>query len=121
MKTTEHVSRRRQSHHNALATLSTNRKADGFSLWRKLRAIEAKAHKLATDYCNGDCTGEQWDAGKAQFTQEVFEVLGRLPAGFYVNGDARGHALKIDCDSGPIPSGMDVDWGQNGILAPVID
>ena len=47
---------------------------------------------------------------------------GSLPAGLYINGDPRGHMLKLDCGSAgspgvPIPDGMERDWGGDGILA----
>lgn len=115
------ITMERQAHHNALATLSTDPKADGLKLWRKLRRIEGQAHKMATDYCNGDCTGEQWDAAKYKFTHEVFKAFGQLPAGFFVNGDARGYALKLDPDDCTVPKGMHTDWGRYGILAPEIN
>ena len=46
-------------------------------------------------------------------------VLGGLPPGFFVNGDPRGYALKLEPGSVPFP--LHEDWGRYQILAPVID
>lgn len=50
----------------------------------------------------------------------VARVFGQLPPGFFVNGDARGYALKIDPAKGVVPPGMATDWGSYGLLAATI-
>lgn len=62
-----------------------------------------------------------WDRVSRDATVCVRNVFGRIPDGFFVNGDARGCALKLDPDKTPIPEGMHTDWGRNGILAAQID
>lgn len=62
---------------------------------------------------------ESWEAFCGLVQLEVSRILGKLPAGFFVNGDARGYALKI---SPPIEGlTLHQDWGSNQILAPVIE
>ena len=109
-----------------------------------LMQAEHLAHNAATAYCNGekirlarpgriplDCdfryNERAWDQAEAYIregVEQVFEFK-KLP-GFFVNGDARGYALKIDNES---PEGkalidscqMHTDWGGYGILSPEID
>lgn len=66
------------------------------------------------------------EADKARVVEMVRAALGTLPPGFFVNGDPRGHALKIDNDD---PQGRELieavrlhrDMGGYGILSPEID
>jgi hypothetical protein len=113
------IDRRRANHHRALESLATNGQS-GLQLWRKLRRIEKRAHSFATAYCNGDIDSAEWELFTEEFTQSVAEVFGQLPQGFFVNGDARGYALKLDNEKVTIPQGMDTDWGGYGILAAEI-
>jgi hypothetical protein len=69
---------------------------DGKKISVTLWKIERFAHEAATDYCNGVISAEQWEARKAFDTANVEKLFGKLPPGFFVNGDARGYALKID-------------------------
>lgn len=46
---------------------------------------------------------------------------GTVPAGVYINGDPRGHMLKLDGDEVVVPEGMQRDWVYNGILAAEIN
>jgi hypothetical protein len=130
----------RAQHHAALETLRAPDCTDtGLQLWRKCRQLEAVARAGATARCNGEtftildnpkagaiefnfCADEiAWDefcdlvAGRAEM------IFGQLPAGFFVNGDARGYALKLNPDKAAIPAGLHQDWGRNGILAAEIN
>lgn len=114
---------------------------DGKKISVALLKLEREAHKIATAYCNGEDapyslagvagvfrnnSEDGWEAftGLAQVT--VVDILGKIPPGFFVNGDARGYALKIDNDT---PAGkalidavkLHTDWGGYGILSPEID
>lgn len=137
------VNRERAAHHAALAALykaTTGKECDGLNLWRKLARIEREAHAGATAYCNGEsvlaktgkdfaecfnfCADETaWERFADYIGAKVAKVFGgKLPAGFFVNGDARGYALKLEPeDSGKQDSGFHRDWGSNYILAPTID
>lgn len=120
MKTSEYTQAARARHHKALESLHASPEtADGLQLWRKLRIIEARASRGATDYCNGEIDMDEWEAISEAARRAVAKALGgRLPEGFFVNGDPRGYALKID---GVVPEGMHTDWGRNGCLAAEID
>lgn len=122
------IRRRRIAHHKALAKLAGG-KVDGLKLWRKLRAIERSLYAQCEHYTNG--TGgvdlKQWEREK-EAAREALRVAfgGKIPTGVYINGDPRGHMLKLDCGSAgepgvPIPEGMEKDWGGNGILAAEIN
>ncbi len=116
------VTKWRENHHKALETLRAPEcKLTGLQLWRKLVKIEREAHKAATDYCNGDIEQEDFDVEKEKATVAVRNAFGHYLPGFFVNGDPRGYALKLDNDKTTIPEGMHKDWGGYGILAAVIE
>jgi hypothetical protein len=133
------LQRARIAHHRALETLRAPEcSLSGIQIWRKLCEIERLAHAGAEAYCNGENirlvwplfgprdydfrTDENaWDSLTSVAKDCVRRVLGCVPSGFFVNGDARGYALKLDPDSATIPQGMHTDWGRNGILAARID
>lgn len=136
MKTETHVIEARQRHHAALKQLADSlgkNNYTGLALWRKLRRIEQRAHAGATARCNGErfetfdfCSNEDdWDTFTSQIENCVVRVLGGTPPKFYVNGDARGYALKLDSSEGgrvkATPFALESDWGSNQILAPVIE
>lgn len=140
MKTSKEVlTRYRIAHHRALETLrSPDCHLSGLQIWRKLGEIERLAHAGATAYCNGESIRlswplfgvreydfrndeNAWDSLRSVVTDCVRRIFGHVPAGFAVNGDARGYALKIDPDAATVPAGMHTDWGRNGILAARID
>jgi hypothetical protein len=126
---------RRASHHAALLTLAgPKNKKTGAQIWRALRKVEHVAHAAATAYCNGDAftvNGARYDFRKNGC--DAFDAIKRdhikpaiarafggcIPAGFFVNGDPRGMALKLHAEH--VPAGMAADWGRYGLLAAVID
>ena len=90
----------------------------------KLLAIDRKAHRSAEDYCNGVIDLEEWEKRSENYSREVAFVFGgKLPDGFFVNGDPRGYTLKID-DAKMRDVYADInlhrDFGGFGILAPEI-
>lgn len=95
---------------------------DNIKLCKKLRSLEAKARKLAEDYCNGE-NGVNTDnfSNKSEvILQQVRKLLNctdNYP--IFLNGDARGYALKIK-DDYVRKTNMRIytDWGGYGILAP---
>lgn len=122
---TAQLQRRRAAHHAALGTLINGDAAAGLKLWRKLRRIERQLYAICEHYSNG--TGgidtAAWNIAKGAARLQLIALFGgSLPAGLYINGDPRGHMLKLDCGSAgapgvPIPDGMERDWGGDGILA----
>jgi hypothetical protein len=135
MKTPEHVINERNRHNAALLSLANNlnphNRLSGLQIWRKLRRIESLASKAATAQCNGESYGgqpfrddDQWEAFKAEIENKVAAVFGgTLPKRFFVNGDPRGYALKLDCDEKNQPAtkfDLHQDLGRYQILAPDI-
>jgi hypothetical protein len=140
---TDNIQSARARHHAALVTLYTGKgpAPSGLSLWRKLRRLESEAHDSATAQCNGAAYGTQpfrpdhlpdgsegteenptpWETYAGTVRARVAKIFGKVPPGFRFNLDARGYALKIDPDKGPVPEGMQTDWGGNGLLAASIN
>lgn len=96
---------------------------DNITLCKKLHRLEVKAHRLATDYCNGEngVNTDNWDSLCEPILKAVDKILHYTEKGYsiYINGDARGYALKIDSDC-VRDEHLDIykDWGGYGILAP---
>ena len=101
---------------------------DNITLCKKLRRLEVKAHKLATDYCNGEngVDSKNWDAKCEPILKAVRKVLNMTDSykhqsaiPIFINGDARGYALKIR-DRYVSDNNLQIhkDWGGYGILAP---
>lgn len=102
---------------------------DPVKLCKKIRSLEFKAHSLALDYCNGEngVTTQNWEVKIAPILASVRKIL--YPNGMtgddqkdwciFVNGDARGYALKIR-EEYVRNNQLDIykDWGGYGILAP---
>lgn len=96
---------------------------------KPLEVIEREAHKAAEDSCNGDIDNDQWSEIDIRLSARVAALFGgEVPLGFYINGDARGYALKLDHDAwsehplaapGRIIDPISyTDWGGYMILAP---
>lgn len=98
-------------------------------LCKKLRSLEIKASKLATDYCNGEngVNSDNWEVLTSPILAQVRKLL--YPNGMtgdakkdwciFINGDCRGYALKIRSEyikDNNIT--LYTDWGGYGILAP---
>jgi hypothetical protein len=127
MKTTEQIERRRAAHHGALVELAgrVGCKVDGFKLWRQLSRLERRLYVVCEHYTNatGGVDLGAWGKAKADGRVELLRIFGgvEIPAGVYINGDPRGHMLKLDCDEAPVPEGMERDWGGNGLIAPDLE
>jgi hypothetical protein len=96
--------------------------------------MPSQASQAATAQCNGAKYLMQpfrdesaWESFKEMIAARVNIAFGGKLAvpGFFVNGDPRGYALKIDNET---PEGkaliqktkMHTDWGGYGILSPEI-
>jgi hypothetical protein len=98
-------------------------KLDNVTLCKKLRSLELKAHRLAEDYCNGvnSVDSENWDSLCKPILDKVNRILNAENADvkIFLNGDARGYALKIKFDNTDARRHeVYCDWGGYGILAP---
>jgi hypothetical protein len=119
--------------HGANLNAIFNTGLDNVKLAKNLHRLEVKAHKLATDYCNGEngVTWENWDEKCEPILKAVRKVLNMTDTyrqnaiPIFINGDCRGYALKIDSDfmHGYLTHGgkLYTDWGGYGILAPEFD
>ena len=88
-------------------------------LCKKLHRIENRMHRLAEDYCNGVIDMDQWEKSSENALFKVNSILGMENVPIFINGDARGYALKIE-DQYVRDHSLDIyrDWGGYGILCP---
>ena len=97
---------------------------DAISLCRKLRRLEVKAHYLTTQQCNEGIKEED-----AKTEEDILNKVDKLlnfkaqDIKVFINGDARGYALKISDKHNKFLSevGFYCDWGGYGIIAPEIN
>lgn len=114
--------RRRARHYAALETLakSVGCNRPGWVIWTDLRQLEKRLDRACCRYSNDASYGtERWEKDKQRARVRLLEIFGGLiPSGVYINGDPRGHMLKLDHEKVTVPDGMQTDWGSDGILAP---
>jgi len=123
MKARERMNERIEKHGNDLQKVF-HTPIGGVALAKKAHRLEVRAHKLSTDYCTGVITSERWEAETNKILDALDKVVGfrRLNIPVFVNGDARGYALKMD-EKYIRENNVDIhrDWGGYGILAPEFD
>jgi len=98
---------------------------------KKISVALWKAEKLGAEralhMCNDSSYGEEMQSQcRHDVCLMVEDALGTIPPGFFINGDPRGYALKIDNEN---PAGLALiravglhtDFGGYGILSPEID
>ena len=100
------------------AVFNLDRDIDPVKLCKRLLRLENKAHKLAVDFCNGVIAQLEWDKKADQILTKVETILNNKKV-LFLNGDARGYALKID-DEYLKNNNFNIhrDWGGYGIIAP---
>ena len=108
-------------HLAALAALAGRPDAEGITVYNALRRLEKRAERANLAACNTPEGAEAQGGEHEAVAAGVRRVLGYLPRGFFVNGDPRGYALKIDNEKATVPSGIQKDWGGYGCLAPTFD
>jgi hypothetical protein len=90
-------------------------------LCKKLFRLESKAHKLSTQYCNGDIDMGTWEKESESILNKVKEILNPENADVevFLDGDPRGYALKIRFDDTDVRRHeIHTDMGGYGIISP---
>lgn len=95
---------------------------DPIKLSKKLRRLEIKGNRIATQLCNGEIDQDQFDNEKDKIRlklRDILEINSLKDWGVFFNSDPRGYALKI-CDKRVRDFKLNIyrDWGGYGILAP---
>lgn len=93
-----------------------NLDTDSVKLSKQLFRLENKAHKLATDYCNGDFQGDI-EKESEKILSKVAKILNTNTFNMFLNTDPRGYALKFFEDFSK-DKAIYKDWGGYGIIAP---
>jgi hypothetical protein len=103
---------------NLKAVFNLDQDIDPVKLCKRLFRLENKAHKLALDFCNGEIDQLEWDQKANKILTKVEAILKNKKV-LFLNGDARGYALKID-DGYIRNNNLNIhrDWGGYGIIAP---
>ena len=103
---------------NLKAVFNLDHNIDPVKLCKRLFRLENKAHKLALDFCNGKIDQLEWDQKADKILTKVEAILKNKKV-LFLNGDARGYALKID-DGYIRNNNLNIhrDWGGYGIVAP---
>ena len=94
-----------------------NLNVDSVKLSKQLFRLENKAHRLATDYCNGLVDYEVVEKESEKILSKVAKILNTNKFNMFFNGDARGYALKFFEDFSKNKK-IHKDWGGYGIIAP---
>ena len=108
---------------NLKAMFNLDQNIDPVKLCKRLLRLENKAHKLAVDYCNGDIYADDYDHETNKILTKVETILNnnylRANNIIFMNGDARGYALKIN-DEYLKNNNFKIhrDMGGYGIIAP---
>ena len=103
---------------NLKAVFNLDQDIDPVKLCKRLFRLENKAHKLALNFCNGKIDQLEWDQKADKILTKVEAILKNKKV-LFLNGDARGYALKID-DGYIRNNNLNIhkDWGGYGIVAP---
>ena len=94
-----------------------------------IKMLETAQSQLNVDECNGDITDYNAQVIQKKLTARAKRLFGgKLPKGFFVNGDPRGYALKLNSDAWKVSDDARenyearpisyTDWGGYMILAP---
>jgi len=105
-----------------LAIFPNASETDPTKLYKELKRLEDRAHKLAEDYCNGHVDSDGWEAKRDKIRDKLNTLLNPGDVPVFLNGDPRGYALKIEDEwmREALSSGkkLQTDWGGYGLLAP---
>ena len=109
---------------NLIKLFKLSSDTDALNLCRKLRRLENKAYKITLRQCNKGIDEED-QKNEEEILNKVDKLLNFKAQGIkvFINGDARGHALKISDKHKELlrEVGFFIDWGGYGIIAPEIN
>ena len=92
---------------------------DAVKLSKQIFSLESKAHKLATNSCNGDIEMSEAEKKERDILKKLSVIVGLDVSGIvFLNYDARGYALKLTERESRESGFYFKDWGGYGILAP---
>lgn len=113
---TQMYDRINQHGRNLISLFGLPTDTDPVKLAKQLRRIEARAQRIAENYCNIANYGDLVDGEIAKIGKSIARVIGADNADrVWVNLDPRGYALKINLTKGET---LYSDLGSNGIIAP---
>ena len=116
-----------QAHYKSLEKLAKKcgvKNPDGKKISVKLLKLENRTHKATEQSCNGEIPEIEFDIIEKNVMFEIDNIFNNNLKGFFVNGDPRGYALKIDDEvfkNEYSDCGLERDWGGYGLLSPSID
>jgi len=90
---------------------------DSVELCKKLFRLENKAHKFTTYGCNYGHSDDEYYSFEDKILSEVSKILGCDKNIMFLNGDARGYALKFTTEFSK-DKDIHKDFGGFGIIAP---
>ena len=110
-----------------LEAFPTATERDPAELYRKLRRIEARIHRMAIMACNAPDIDSWCERRIEAASARARALLGDRPvdadgvgaARWFVNTDPRGYALKV-FDTDPASQYLNRDMGGYGIIAPEV-
>ena len=126
-KEKDHVYKMIKKHGDNLKAIF-NIDEDSVKLCKRLFRLENKAHKLTTNWCNGDIEENDFNKQISSIQLKVYKILcSYKPDGhkrpfyfddaFFINNDARGYALKFKSEFIKDKT-IHRDLGGYGIVAP---
>lgn len=94
-----------------------------------IKRLETEANRVQTADCNGELTEVEASDADMRISNRVASLFGgKLPKGFFINGDPRGYTLKLDPEAWKVSDNAQenwearpikyTDWGDYMILAP---
>lgn len=94
-----------------------------------IKRLENEANRIQTADCNGELTEVEASDADMRISNRVATLFGgQLPKGFFINGDPRGYALKLNPEAWRVSDDAHenyeaqpikyTDWGGYMILAP---
>ena len=127
MKATERreiMLQHRQGHTESLKKLGYTK-----DTMHAIKRLEHEANEIQTKDANGELTEVEASNADMRISNRVASLFGgKLPKGFFINGDPRGYTLKLDPEAWKVSDdarenyeAMPIkftDWGGYMILAP---
>ena len=90
---------------------------DSIELCSKLFRLENKAHEFTTNHCNYGYSDDEFNLFEDKILSKISSLLNCNKDIMFLNGDARGYALKFTSEFSK-DKDIHKDWGGYGIIAP---